>query len=337
MNKFSILFISSLLLLACDKAEKEDHFEIGNLTLSKSQPQPGDQIDISYQLDNSASENTPEAFLYYITDDKNHIEDLSLTENNGTFKAQVKIPDSATAIAFNFKTGETYDTNEKNGYVIPLYSDQSIIEGAASSVAWFKLTNGSQYGFDIPVDSAFTVINEEYKNNTEQMDAWSMPLINIANQSDKKRAEVLMQNYLDNLRAKNNLTEQEYNNINRIYDLQKNKIAQDSITKIALEKYPKGALARREYIDQMRNTKGLEAEKAILDAYEKNIGSTGFERDYILNIVASSYIENSDFKNFEKYAEMQDSETSIASLYNNQAWDMAQNDKNLDEAEKFSK
>src|SRR5699024_5535472 len=91
---------------------------IGGLHLSKTTPQPGDNLALLFQ----AEDTTPKAdeFLgsyYVLVNDKAYAYDLAMTAKNNALTAEVTIPDSATAIAFNFKVNGSYLTNNDKGFV----------------------------------------------------------------------------------------------------------------------------------------------------------------------------------------------------------------------------
>src|SRR5690606_22872687 len=115
LTVFSLIF----LLVSCNKPIKDSGVHIGELHISKTYPKPGDSLKINYSIDENSAETEEEfaSLFYYIVNGNMYPEDIALEKlDNGNWEGHIKIPDSAQALAFNFKSGDTYYNNKSNGY-----------------------------------------------------------------------------------------------------------------------------------------------------------------------------------------------------------------------------
>src|SRR5699024_3103540 len=118
----SLLF---LLMVSCNSSNKNGK-TIGNLQLSETTPHPGDVVDLNYTpLHAKEAEDDLTAYYYTLVNDKAYVKEVDLEKNDkGVLKGKITIPDSATAIAFNFEEGDKFLTNDGLGYVQPLYTQE---------------------------------------------------------------------------------------------------------------------------------------------------------------------------------------------------------------------
>src|SRR5699024_10280171 len=129
---------------------------IGNLHISTNEPHPGDIIKINYKAPDSVLENNSLKGIYYILlNNKVYAQDLHLSKTNGAWVSKIKIPDSASAIAFNFKiNNHEYLPNDGKGYVQPLFNNsEKIIPGSISSISYFYRINLYRIRGNIKKDS----------------------------------------------------------------------------------------------------------------------------------------------------------------------------------------
>src|SRR5690606_39149113 len=145
----SLLF----LLASCEKQKEDPGLDIGELHISKTFPKPGDSLKLSYSLDENSLEDDSEfqSLYYYLVNENMYPEDINLKKaDNGNWEGYIKIPDSAKALAFNFKSGETYYNNKNNGYTVLLYDEnQKQIAGSNASLGYYYLRYAGSHGINI--------------------------------------------------------------------------------------------------------------------------------------------------------------------------------------------
>ncbi len=338
MKKLALYPILILFLLVSCKNEKELKNEakpmtIGNLTLSTEHPKPGETIDVTY---NNPGET--EAFYVYMVGQNNYPLDIDLSRANEEQKSSINIPDSAVALAFIFKTDDTYDDNDKKGYLIPLYSDENTqIAGSNSALAYYVDSYGDNYGIKTDADAMLTAMTSDFEAHPELKSDWQEAYLDVVYKKDKDQGKTLIDDYLDSLSEKKDKTEKEYTSMIRYYAITEQTDKSDSIKTIALEQFPKGTTANMAMLNKFQAEGDLKKKEDILKTYSEANPKLGNIGNYMASNIARAYFEKNDMANFETYVSMVDDNSSRASTLNNLAWDMAEKGNNLNEAEKISK
>ncbi|MBO3097623.1 TlpA disulfide reductase family protein [Gelidibacter pelagius] len=333
-----ITLYSLLMLLALFSCKKESEkiaqpLTMGQLTLSNGQPMPGDDLDIIYDSDREV-----EAFYLYLVGDKNYPVDIDFSEIDGEQHASIKVPDSAVAMAFLIKVDDQFDHNDKKGYFLPLYNENSEkMKGGNSAIAFYALRQGSDYGIKMDTKAAFETIHAEVSAHPELQSDWNSSYLQMAYRNDKVEGKKLIDAYAETFKSRSDIPEKEYSALMETYSLTGDRSKFDSIKKVALEKFPKGNTANYELVDQFQQERDLnkkaEIFKTFADANPK-LGSIG---NYMAGALAGTYYQQKDMVNFEKYISQIDDNSRRASTMNNLAWPLAESGESLDQAEKMSK
>lgn len=333
-----ITLYSSLMLLvffSCKKEEekKAQPLTMGQLTISKERPSPGDEIEIIYN-----SSNDVEAFYAYMVGDKNYPLDIDFSQKDDAQTGSIKIPDSAVALAFIIKVDDKFDDNNKKGYLLPLYTkDGEQIKGSNAATAYYALGNGNDYGIKTDEKIAFEAIKAEITAHPELQTDWNSTYLQMAFRNNKEEGKKLVEAYADSMNEKTDISEKEYTAMLQAYSMIGDEAKVDSIKKVTLQKYPKGNTANFEMVAQFQKEKNLEEKTAIFQSYadvNQKLDNVG---DYMAGTLARSYYEQNNMESFEKYMSMIDDKSNRASILNNLAWPMAEKGENLDQAEKMSK
>lgn len=338
MKKIQMYPLLLLVLLASCKNEKELNnkptaMTVGALTISTEQPQPGETIDVAYK-----SPDEVDAFYTYMVGTNSYPVDIDFKMDDGEQKSSIKIPDSAVALAFIIKTDDKYDDNDKKGYLIPLYSkDGKKLAGSASAMASYAQTNGPDYGIKIDDKDAMEAMKADLDANPELQADWQNRYLYAAYKQNKEEGKKDIDNYLATLSKKSDKSEKEYMAMMNLYSLTKEQSKYDSLKAVAMQKFPKGKIANFDMVDSFQNETDLEKKEQILNNFSENNSKLGNLGNYMANNVAMAYYNKKDMANFDKYSNMVDDKSSRASILNNLAWDLAEDGKNLDEAEKMSK
>lgn len=339
MKKISKALFLSLLIgfISCqNEKEIDEGLDMGALHLSKSKPQPGDNLKILYHP-SAEAEESPEAVMNYIKDGAAYPLDVDLKDSAEIWIGQIKIPDSAQAIAFNFTTDNHVDDNEKNGYVIPLYDENGEkIPGSDASMGTYYLRYGSEYGIKKEEDSSLAMIRQDFERYPDIVETYDLSYPNLIVQNDRQKGLDYVDERINYYSGKESLSEENYKALSNLYNLKKDKAKSDSIQNVAISKYPKGEMAKRKYMMDFYQTQGIDKREALLEEYNMKVGEEGNQKDFMLRYLASDYAAEGNYEKFMEYAQKIQSPSTRASLYNSVAWDLAEKGKNLDEAEMIS-
>ncbi len=338
MKKLTLyVILMSILFVSC-KNEKQLKNEsksmtIGALTIANEHPVPGDSLDITYQ---NAEET--EAWFVYLVGSKNYPMDIDFKSENSIYRSSIKVPDSAVALAFIFKNDQKFDNNNKEGYFIPLYNDdKKQIPGSKSAMYNYAKYSGADYGIYKESDSLLAAMKADLEAYPELKSEWEEPYYNLAYKQNKDEGLILINTYLESLSQKDEKTEKDYTSMMGYYSLIEQQEASDSIKTLVLEKFPKGATANFEMVNDFQPKTDLKEKVVIFNNYSKNNPELGNIGNYMASSIARSYYQQKDMENFEKFTDMIDDENLRASTLNNLAWELAEKGENIPVAKKMSK
>lgn len=333
-----ITLYSLLMLLALFSCKKESEkiaqpLTMGQLTISNGQPMPGNDLDIIYDSDKEV-----EAFYLYLVGDKNYPVDIDFSESNGEHHASIKIPDSAVALAFLIKADDQFDHNDKKGYFLPLYNENSEkMKGSNSAIAFYAVRQGSDYGIKMDKKAAFETIHAEMSAHPELQSDWSNSYLQMAYRNDKVEGKKLIDAYAETFNSRSDIPEKEYSALMEAYSLTGDRSKYDSINKVVLDKFPKGNTANYKLVDQFQQANDLDKKAEIFKTFADANPQLGSIGNYMAGALSGAYYQQEYMANFEKYSSLIDDKSRRASTMNNLAWPLAESGENLDQAEKMSK
>ncbi|MCL6219583.1 TlpA disulfide reductase family protein [Zunongwangia pacifica] len=325
-------------LVSCETEPKDNGKDIGALHIDKEFPKPGDEIKITYTSEDSIPSNEDEkvkGIINFITGNGIYPEDIKLKDSAMMYMSSIKIPDSVTAISFQFKQYNIDDNNGKAGYVLPLYDEEgNAITGSAAQIANLY-SQGDRYGnIELPKDSIISKFESDFKKDASLEGKWSSNYVNLI-KSDKEKATAFVEKQMT--AANDSLSEEDYMSLYRINAIVENKKAADSLRSLIPEKFPQGSLAVSSYYQKMYQAKGAEAKEKVFQDYEDKVGKDNMYRNYMLSMLASELAAEGDIDKAEEYASKISEQGKVASAYNSIAWKLAEEGKDLDKAQKISK
>ena len=342
MRKIYFALFALVALSACNtKTEtKENGQTEGNLYIALAKPQPGQEFEIRYTpQDSAAEEKAPEAVYYVLVNDNAYASDLNLSKKDSSYAETVKVPDSASAIAFSFKNGDKIDNNDQKGYVYDLYDDQgNKLSGSTLSALNFKFGLGAYIGdIKFDADAAAVQLKKAFEENPKNKEKIVPRYFEMINKADKKMGKTLSKEYIAQFENKEKMSQEDYGSMASFYSARQNQSAYDSIQKLAIADYPNGKIAISKKYGEVMRAKGFKEKERLLGKMPDSSSTAGPERDYVYQQIASGYMTEGNNAKFKEYAAKINKPSTLASLYNNTAWEMAQKNKDLDMAADLSK
>lgn len=331
MKKYTLPFVLLLLILAsCKKEEKaRNELKLGDFILSQEKLSPGDSATITY----NGQADDMEALYYQIVGPEAYPYDLNFGEDN---IVTIKIPDSIQALAFNFNIDGEYDNNDKKGYLMPLYNENGeALAGSRSALASYSMFQGRQFGIEVEVDSIIGMLKKDYETYPEVRSTYRPLYFNLLYRNDKN--DNIINSYIDSFLAKDEISEEEYGEFLSTLSLVDKRELADSISKVAIDKFPDGKIAKGSYSNRFYGEGDFDKKVAIFEEYSSRYSDMGNVGDYMIQTLARGYYDKGDLDKFTEYADKLKTKQAKASLYNNIAWPLAEKGENLDFAAKISK
>ncbi|HTO34968.1 MAG TPA: TlpA disulfide reductase family protein, partial [Flavobacterium sp.] len=257
----------------------------------------------------------------------------------GNWEGYIKIPDSAKALAFNFKSGNTYYNNKNNGYTVNLYDEnQKEIAGSNASLGNYFLRYGDAHGIKVDKEKALLSFKTDIDNYPEVKDKLYLAYLNELNKLDNVTGKIIINKEIDSLQNKTELTEKEYSSLTNLYHILKDRVKADSINTIAAAKFPDGIAASSKILNSFFEERDLEKQITIFEAFSTKAKSKNDInlKDYMAETIAYKFLQNNDKESFLKYSAQISDKSSLGMLYNNKAWDLVLKNEDLDFASNIS-
>ncbi|ADY30087.1 TlpA disulfide reductase family protein [Cellulophaga lytica] len=334
--KCLLAFTFALLCFSCDNTTKDTGTTIGSLHISSATPTPGDSLHLSYAT--TAKKEDINAFYYYTVGYKQYPVDLNLSKADSLYKASIVIPDSAIAIAFNFKNKKDFDTNNNKGYLLPLTnSNGDTLAGAMASLANFKLRMGANLGLDVDKKEAYKEMSSDVLSHKEIQKDWDVVFPRTFMAEDKTEAENYIKERIATYSNNTNLTEQDYRNLNSLYQTLGEKSKTDSLQLVMEEKFPTGTNAQQKAWATFYKEQDYEKQKQLYTKFKEVFGEKSKIKDYMVTRLAAKAIENGNKEEYVQLMSQVTDKNMLPSSYNSLAWSYAEKGENLDFAAEISK
>lgn len=340
MKKTTIAIILALpfIFAACKNEESSSQGKkIGGLYLSKEKPVPGQNIDITYSPGDSASQK-PEAYLYYSVKDNLYPKDINLSDSSGLWRATIHIPDSATAIAFDFKNNGLTDNNDRKGYVQELYNeDGKMVPGGLAGTAFYYQRYAPELNLGIKNDSILNLYKLDMEAHPEISKEWETRYANLLSRNNPEAAKDFISGQLENYKDKDKLSETDYQHMADLYSFIDMSDKSDSIEELIVKKFPKGKVAKSNLVGSFYKEKDLEKKKEMLADFKERFPQDESKLNFMYGQMARAYFEKGEPDKFQEYASKITDKENRASIYNSAAWKLAEDGENLELADQISK
>jgi len=327
-------------LTSCESEPEDKGKDIGALHISKEFPQPGDEIKITYASKDSIPDSEDEkvkGIINFMTGTGIYPEDIELKDSAMLYTSSIKIPDTATAISFQFKQYNIDDNNNKAGFVLPLYNEEGKpLSGSTSQIANFYGLGERYGGVEIPKDSIVASYESDFEKDPSLETKWAFSYIAMI-KGDKEKASAFVEKQMEAAKENDSLTEGDYSNLYQVNAIVGNKEAADSLRSLIPEKFPKGSMATSSYYQKMYQSQGIDAKEEVFKDYEDKIGKDNVYRSYMLSMLASELAAEGEIDKAQEYASKISEKGREASAYNSIAWKLVEENKNLDQAQEISK
>ena len=318
-----------LVLFSCKTEEKTNTLAMGDFEMSTDVVTHNKPITITYNGD----DQDMEGFYFLLNGFKSYPQDLNF--ENG--KATISIPDSIAAIALNLKVNGEYLDNDKKGYLFPvLDTNGNTMAGSNSSLEAYKSGGGQNYGLKGDADALANSLEADITANPELKDLWGMRYLSTIMRSDSKKGKALANTMLAELSSKTELTEDDYSEMQTIYRNLRDSKSVDSISKVAIAKFPKGKAKQQSLMNSFYDAKALAEKEKIFNTLETDFGMNP-DLTYAATSIAAEKFKAGDEAGFKAYASKIKGAQEKAGLYNSVAWPAAEEGENMEMASQLSK
>lgn len=324
MKKITVLLLLTFAIISC---KKEVPYTIGDFSFSSEKITQNQPFTISY----NGKDSLQDSFYYLINKTYYYAYDLDFKNNTTT----ITIPDSITAVAFNFKANDKYFNNNKKGFLFNVVdkNGNQLIDSEAS-LQYYSFNIGEDYDIISNEETTLNTIETALKTEPNLTKDWIENHVYIASYISEEKGEEVSNNYITKYTKPNNL--EDFEALYKVYKSIENTAKADSILEIVTSKFPKSDLAIQKTINAFLKSKSLTEKQALFNANKQQLLKSNYGR-YIAETLAYLNYNEGNYDAFQNYANLITKKTKKASFFNNLAWSKAEKGIELDRASALSK
>lgn len=307
--------------------------EIGTIHLSKEKPQPGEQLTVRYLNDSVTIENS---YYYYLTKNDFYIADLEFNDQQET---NIVIPDSSVAIVIAPKVNGEFDTNEGDGYFIPLYDENgNQLAYSETALTIFAQMGGRRIGLSRDFGETFSTLHKQLEENPKLIEnnAFRKNIIGIANAANTEESAAYVQKVVDEQKSREIKNENDIDELIFVHKVLKNTEAIDSLKQVARDQFPKGKYATASAVDSILAESNLDNQVSKLKELNTQFDVTEEDLQQVYVTLAEKYAKNGDYDSAVEYVNKLNNKLNQSLLLNSFAWDLAEQNTRQSFAEKLS-
>jgi len=293
----SFLIIPLLFLLSnCGSEEFK-----GKFGYEPESPEPGKSLTVKYNPQGTELENSKsiELVVYSYNKDLISTEGYFMEKVDNHFEASFVPHNDAEGLVIKFVDGddlEMEDLNDKEGYLISLYDiSGKILPGASAGYATALGSWIRSVGLDGDSETSIAKLREVFKTNPETKTDYLEFYFRQILRAEKETANETIEAELDELAAKENLTEDELTLLASWYARIDNNDKADEYSKLVADKYPNGKYVQTQKVNEYYSEKdfGRKAEliEEILSAYPEIENPNRFYNDLAYQYVRNGNLE----------------------------------------------
>lgn len=303
--------------------------QYSNLSFSPAQPKPGDKIHFEYSTKGTVLGNEPSFdAIAYISDGQVRAQEIWLKPDGDKWSGDITTNDSTKAVFLVFKKDELIDNNKEQGYSLLLYSNGEPVKGAYIALSDFNSSYGS-FLAQIKSDPAqsLELYNKEFSRNPDLKAKYLLSYAGLQLRIDKNTAKEKVQPLIDEVAAKENKTEADYQALMYTYQRLGDKETSDKLKAEAIKKFPKGNLAKNNQLTAFYNEKDIKKKQALMTAFLKKYPakteSDKMTVNSLYNALASAAEAKGDWTLFKQFTSHVTDKGTLAGIYNSAAWKLS--------------
>lgn len=315
-----------------------------HLTITPAHPKPGEIIRFEYDISKSPLHKAIEAIEVTAIEFSGKtpaVADLMLQYSDGKITGSFPAGSEAQVAMLAFQSGERWDNNSGEGYFINFSdaSGKSMPQSFAAQAVLYR-DWGGLFELNRKTTTALELLNRAFTAKPDlRQQYFSAYITNLmaVKRGDAGKAEA--QVLLEEVEKTTNLEEKDWIAMARLYDRLSVAEKANAIREKIRKNYPKGIFARQERRQAIRNEPDLNKQETMIEAYLKDFPpATDAEQDEVNEAYFAFGNKAAEKKNWDllnKIAGRMQAD-SRASLYNNVAWELAENDEELEIARKMA-
>lgn len=316
------------------------------LLVTPQQPKAGQTVSFKFdkKLSSLIDEKKIDVVIYMFSKNGPKAVEPKVIQTGTIYSGNFKLDSNSACIAFGFSANDNKvkDNNAGNGYIVPVYAgnNKPVLDYYSSAGTLYSGYGEYLFGMKTDADKNLALMEEGMKAYPEAKNdaGYFSSYLYAINSAKKKEAQPAIIEQLKNIAANTDIKEADYGTLTQWYTRFKMKSTADSFTNIMKEKFPDGKWKKNEAGMKFNREKDVVKKLALYNEYITMYPPTESDKSLIDNFksqMAGAYAKAKDYTAYNEWMKGID-KAQIASSNNNLAWNMAEKDENLQEAEKMS-
>jgi thiol-disulfide isomerase/thioredoxin len=333
-NLKPILFLLAMLAMQISFAQSTSQ-----LKLSNPYPEKGEKLSFTYDPAGTVLAAVPgkvEATVNFVEATGYPNTPVVLQADGKIYKGEFTVSTGANAFFIKFNVGKTIDDNAGKGFISLVYKDQKPVQGAYAGHAYILFSGMGTVLAKITrnVDEAAVLYRKEFELYPQSQKTYEQQYYAALSQNPAN-AELIAKKVTELMKSS------EEKDLIFATSLLRNsgKAADaDSLTKTVKTRFPSGALALRDVMNEISKEKDLVKKQAMFnDVIAKHPDLPAASKDNLILNLLTAYLQNKDMDNYNKYSAQLSNKQFLPQALNSVAWKWAVAGENLADAEKLSK
>lgn len=268
MRRYFLLLSTLLIAVILTSCGGQNYTE--KFAFSPEKPTPGTEITVYFNAEGTALSGCNEITMvaYLFNSDLEDAIGIEMTKDGSGWKGEFTTLPSTYGAVVKFKVGDQEDSNDKKGYWIDLYNGNDIVPGLMSGKANMYARYAHLAGIDRDFLLSKSMFEEAFKKNpeikSENLDNYLFAL----NRSKIENYQTLIKNELEQIEAKQNLTNDDLSLLaNWLPVINENEKA-DKYKIELLDKDPTGKFAEENFASEINQEKDIEKRIELLNDFE---------------------------------------------------------------------
>lgn len=305
-------------------------------TCQPEYPQPGQEISITYNPSGTSLDDADEVTLlaYCFPEGNSVVKEIDMEKSAGVWHGAFTTADTTLAVYIIFRSGEQQDNNDKNGYLVSLFtSDNKPVKGGLARQAEVAIYSGA---FPLRLYRDFEKANDYFEKEFEfypkQEQNWK--IVNsywyIFHNLHRDSATTIIKARLEKLGHKEEKTHEELSVLINWHQEFNDKTLADKYEKELLKREPKGYHAEFEHFMECAKEISIDNKRKLTLAFIEDFPNSEYI-EQLHDRMISAYVEKELYKEAENYFDTYVKDPSSEFL-DNLAWAMVKGEIMLERA-----
>jgi thiol-disulfide isomerase/thioredoxin len=317
-----------------------------SLTVTPAQPKPGETLRIEYDWQNGLLKNATEIDILVLENNDRNVSAREIILEHAGGKLVASIPTSATTLSLmiGFSADERWDNRDGDGYFVDFYDEKGNIRPESKAAKAKLYRSYGNYYMDMSAKA--TVANQWFDEAFAAKPALKTYYLvdYIGNFTNIKRGDAGKPGALEmlaELEKMKDVPEKDLMSAARTYEMFQAMDQAKALKEKIRNNFPKGLFVQQERRQSINGEADTLRREALIEAYVKDFpAKTEAEQAEVYRLysgLARLYTEHKIWSKVYQIATKRLDSASRASLFNSIAWNLAENNQELNWARQFAR